>query len=48
MHNHPNWLWVVYHSGKPLIASINGCNPLQAHYGGFVMANNNGANFILF
>jgi hypothetical protein len=44
---HPNWFWVVYNSGKPLIASINECNWLQTHYGGFVVVDNNGPIFLL-
>jgi hypothetical protein len=42
MPDHQIWFWVVYHIGKPLIAIISGYNQLQAHYGGFVVANNNG------
>jgi hypothetical protein len=39
---------VVCHNGKPLIANTNGYNPLQAHYGGFVVANNSGPIFLFF
>ncbi len=39
---------MVCHNGKPLIANTNGYNPLQAHYGGFVVANNSGPIFLFF
>jgi hypothetical protein len=42
MPNHPIWLWVVYHNGKPLIVGTSGYNPLYGHYGGFVVVDNNG------
>jgi hypothetical protein len=48
MPNHPNWLWVVYHRGKPLIANTSGYNPLQAHYGDFVVVDNSGPIFLFF
>jgi hypothetical protein len=34
------------HSGKSLIANTNGYNPLQAHYGGFVVVENSGPIFL--
>ncbi len=44
----PIWLWVVYHNGKPLIASMSGYNPLHAHYGCFVVVDNNGPIILFF
>jgi hypothetical protein len=48
MFDYPIWFWVGYHNGKPLIGSMNGYNPLQAHYGGFVVINNSGPIILFF
>jgi hypothetical protein len=39
---------VVRLNGEPLIANMSGYNPLQAHYGGFVVADNSGPIFWFF
>jgi hypothetical protein len=43
----PNLTLGGFHNGKPLIVSMSGYNPLQGHYGGFVVADND-VRIILF